>query len=153
VTLLARLALVVAVSLGTLLAIVVGAVVIGALTGALHLYRVPSSSMEPTLHCAKPQTGCLGGHQDRIVVVKYLFDDPSPGDIVAFHTPPAAAARCGSGGIFIKRVARVVHGRYFLLGDNRGSSCDSRVWGTVARSAIVGKVWATYWPPDRATIR
>ncbi len=148
-----RLVLWLAAGLGGLLGVVVVVVVVASLTGVLHLYRVPSSSMEPTLHCARPGTGCEGRFQDRVMVVEYLFGGPSKGDIVAFHTPPLAAVRCGSGGVFIKRVTRIVRGRYFVEGDNRGSSCDSRSWGTVAPSAIIGKVWATYWPPGRLTVR
>jgi signal peptidase I len=44
-------------------------------------------------------------------------------------------------------------GHYFMMGDNRASSCDSRVWLTVPRANIIGKVFATYWPPDRISIR
>lgn len=35
----------------------------------------------------------------------------------------------------------VPRGRYFLLGDNRGSSCDSRVWGSVPRRNLIGAVF------------
>jgi signal peptidase I len=38
---------------------------------------------------------------------------------------------------------KVPAGRYFLLGDNRGDSCDSRTWGTVGRRRLVGPVIAT----------
>ena len=43
-------------------------------------------------------------------------------------------------------------GRYFLLGDNRAESCDSRTWGTVPRGDLVGPVVAVYWPPARLEI-
>jgi signal peptidase I len=38
---------------------------------------------------------------------------------------------------------------YFVMGDDRTDSCDSRVWGTVNRSLIIGKVEMRIWPLDR----
>lgn len=38
---------------------------------------------------------------------------------------------------------------YFVLGDNRPSSCDSRIWGYVPRSAIIGRAIFIYWPISR----
>ena len=38
---------------------------------------------------------------------------------------------------------------YFVMGDNRRASNDSRDWGTVPTSNIVGRAWVSYWPLDR----
>jgi signal peptidase I len=38
---------------------------------------------------------------------------------------------------------------YYMMGDNRGQSDDSRFWGPVRSSWIIGRAFFTYWPPDR----
>jgi signal peptidase I len=152
-------------------------------------YRIPSPSMEPTLHCAKPVDGCQGRFSDRVIANRFIyrFRDPKRGEIVVFDTPPAAIA-CGETGTFVKRIIglpgevvsersgmvyvngkaldepyidqalrdqrtetwkRVPENSYFVMGDNRASSCDSRVWGTVPRDNLIGPVFLTYWPPNR----
>ena len=44
---------------------------------------------------------------------------------------------------------RVQEGQYFVLGDHRTSSNDSRMWGFVGRSDIYGKAVFVYWPLDK----
>ena len=39
--------------------------------------------------------------------------------------------------------------QYFMMGDNRGASDDSRFWGPVPREWIIGGAFSTYWPPKR----
>ena len=69
-------------------------------------YRIPSSSMEPTLHCAAPEPGCQADSSDRVLANRFIyrFRDPERGDIVVFNTPESAVARCGAGGTFVKRL-------------------------------------------------
>jgi signal peptidase I len=38
---------------------------------------------------------------------------------------------------------------YFMMGDNRGESADSREWGPVPKDWIIGNAFSTYWPPRR----
>lgn len=43
----------------------------------------------------------------------------------------------------------VPKGDYYMMGDNRGNSDDSRYWGPVPQSWIIGTALLTYWPPGR----
>ena len=44
---------------------------------------------------------------------------------------------------------KIPAGHWFMMGDNRGESDDSRFWGPVPEGWIIGEAVATYWPPDR----
>jgi signal peptidase I len=155
-------------------------------------YRIPSSSMEPELHCAAPADGCLAETSDRVLANRVVFHlrDPKRGEVVVFETPPEAQRRCGAGGTFVKRIVGlpgetvseregviyidgkkldedwvrpdrrstgsggwvVPPGHYFMAGDNRRNSCDSRVWGAVPRKNLIGPVFAIYWPVTRISL-
>ena len=62
-----------------------------------------------------------------------------------------APCRGGEGCDFPREVT-IPAGHYFMMGDNRGSSDDSRFWGPVPEEWIIGEAFATYWPPDRIGI-
>jgi signal peptidase I len=71
-------------------------------------YRIPSSSMENTLHCARPGDGCLASASDRVLVnrLAYVFGSPQRGQIVVFKAP-AGANGCAPGDAettFVKRL-------------------------------------------------
>jgi signal peptidase I len=55
----------------------------------------------------------------------------------------------GSGSCTFPATITVPRNDYFMMGDNRGESDDSRFWGPVPKSWIIGQAFFTYWPPDR----
>jgi signal peptidase I len=57
---------------------------------------------------------------------------------------------CGSGSSCnFPQTITVPPGDYFMMGDNRGVSDDSRFWGPVPDKWVIGVAFFTYWPPDR----
>src|SRR5207302_4243837 len=71
-------------------------------------YRIPSPSMEPTLHCARPAPGCEAGSSDRVLANRFIlrFRDPRRGEVVVFDAPSSVArSGCGEpGSAFVKRL-------------------------------------------------
>jgi signal peptidase I len=62
----------------------------------------------------------------------------------AYTRACGAAAECTFSGSI-----RVPAGEYYMMGDNRGDSDDSRYWGPVPQRYLIGVAIFTYWPPDR----
>jgi signal peptidase I len=88
------------------IAIAVGAV-LAIKQWVVNPYRIPSSSMEPTLHCAEPGDGCTAQFSDRVLANRFIyhFRDPDRGDVVVFDVPERAERVCGGqGGTFVKRI-------------------------------------------------
>ena len=62
---------------------------------------------------------------------------------------PAIAGSTLSEPWSLNRPYRVPAGTYFMMGDNRLNSDDSRVWGPVPARDLIGKAFAVYWPISR----
>jgi signal peptidase I len=164
-------------------------------TGTMKLYAIPTSAMEPTLHCPRPFPGCESDAKDRVAALT-RFVSYGRGDIVVFRASEAVQSACGVAGTFVKRLIglpgetveirqvegashvfvdgerleepyiaddrrdfppeeelRVPEDSFYVLGDYRAQSCDSRVYGPIEKSDVRGKLVATYWPLDRITFR
>src|SRR3954449_8011324 len=113
--------------------------------GLFRIYNIPSASMAPAL-----QPG------DHILVTPYypFGAPPLPGDVVVFRAPsnadelmvkrivgaPGDLVNAGGGNAQI-----VPAGCYFVMGDNRGDSWDSRSWGPLPAKLVVGRARLVLW--------
>lgn len=115
--------------------VAVGLPVVLAVVGALRLrprrVEVVGHSMEPTL-----------APGDRLLVVR--LGAPRPGDVVAVADPRRPDR------LLVKRVAAVLGGDVVVRGDRPDHSTDSRSFGPVPRSSVVGRVVRRYAPAHRA---
>ena len=146
-------------------------------TFVFQTYFIPSASMEPTLHIgdriiinklsvdfgtihtgdivvfkAPPAENCgtkvadlvkrvIGVPGDRLTSKgNTIYINGKPLDETWPHDEPLGTP---IGNVTVKP------GQYFVMGDNHPDSCDSRYWGTVPRSDIIGKVFLRIWPLSR----
>ncbi|MBI4692327.1 MAG: signal peptidase I [Candidatus Terrybacteria bacterium] len=108
-------------------------------------FIVSGASMEPTFD-----------NGDYLIIdeLSYNLRKPQKGEVVVFRYPLDPSK------FFIKRIAGLpeetmeINGRkitlaeneYFVLGDNRSASSDSRIWGPVPENLIVGRTLVRLWP-------
>jgi signal peptidase I len=160
-------------------AIIVIAVLVSFLmrTYAFQTFFIPSGSMEPTLQIgdriivnklaitwgtihvgdivvfkAPPAENCgdpvadlvkrvIGVPGDSLKSVgNTIYVNNKPLDETWTHTEPLGTA--------ITPITLKAN-QYFMMGDNHSNSCDSRMWGTVPRSDIIGKAFVRIWPLSR----
>jgi signal peptidase I len=144
---------------------------------AVKPYRIPSESMEPTLQVgdqvivnrfshhlgAQPEVGDIvvfhppGARSETFIkrVVGVAGDRIAvrEGHVVRngrLREEPYARACGGGPECDMPRATTVPNGHVYVMGDNRGESQDSRFWGPVPVSDVIGEAVAIYWPPGRA---
>lgn len=147
----------------------------GIRTFVFQAFFVPSGSMIPTLQdgdrilvqklffsAAKLRTGDIvvfhgpaadancGSYEP--ILVKRVIGLPgeviqSKGSTVYLNKKPLAEPWLPPGTVLGKAIPRqtIPAGQYFMMGDNRDISCDSRYWGTIPASSIIGKVFVLWW--------
>lgn len=112
-------------------------------------FLVSGRSMEPTFH---------DGNYLIIDELSYNLEKPKKNDVIVFRFPKDPSK------FFIKRIVGLPNetiqldsnsialgeNEYYVLGDNRNESSDSRIWGPVPEKLIIGRVLMRLWPMNQA---
>lgn len=61
---------------------------------------------------------------------------------------------CTNGSTYLPEGSRITipQDKYFVVGDNRSASYDSRSWGPIAKKDITGRAWVIYFPFQNAGV-
>ncbi len=145
------------------------AIVFLVVNGLIGRFRIEQVSMETTLH---------EGEYVIVDKVSYALRSPQRGEIVVLKRAgqpdlikrviglPGETLEVRDGRVYINGqpiaepyirgpIAQVTApqqippGQYFVMGDNRNNSSDSRAFGAIPRQDIVGRAWIIYWPPQQ----
>ncbi len=98
--------------------------ILGLMKFPISKYQISGNSMYPALK---------NGDLALVNRYSYLFTSPRIGDVVAVKDPR-------DGKILIKRVAKIENEKYFVTGDNKAESTDSRKFGMLDKRSIIGRV-------------
>jgi signal peptidase I len=136
--------------------------------GEIAVFHPPRDAQQqvcgPVPHVIKPGGAACAEPEPRDSGVNFIKRIVAgPGDVISiveghvirngkrekdsYIRPCAAAPECN-----FPTSIRIPAGHWFMMGDNRGESDDSRFWGPVPTGWIVGGAFATYWPIDRIGI-
>ena len=89
----------------------------------LARFKIIGHSMEPQIR---------NGETVLVSNIPYLFKTPQISDIVAF--------KIKTNQILIKRIVRIQNKKYFVEGDNKKDSLDSRKLGAISKNQIIGEI-------------
>ena len=126
----------------------------------------PPTGSEQELQCGNPNQGdghpqaCATPTKEKSEVNFIKRVVAGPGDTISIvnghvirngkRAKEPFVRECGGGpGCNFRRPITIPPDHWFMMGDNRGESDDSRFWGPVPREWIIGGAFATYWPPKR----